>query len=93
MMMPGQIMHSPLSSQGPPQLRPPPMGPTPPMGPPPMRDYMQPGGFRPRPPSMGGAPGPYMAMPGTMVPGQHPYQVEDLNTVSRVYCCLMYMLS
>jgi hypothetical protein len=74
MMMPGQIMHSPLSSQGPPQLRPPPMGPTPPMGPPPMRDYMQPGGFRPRPPSMGGAPGPYMAMPGTMVPGQHPYQ-------------------
>ncbi|KAH9548884.1 hypothetical protein CY35_11G110400 [Sphagnum magellanicum] len=73
MMMSTQTMHNPRPiSQGSSHVWPP-LGPTLPMGPPPMWDFMAPGGFRARLPSMGGLPGPYMLMPNTMVPGQHLY--------------------
>ncbi|XP_024399411.1 flowering time control protein FY isoform X2 [Physcomitrium patens] len=81
MMIPNQHMQNQMNSQGPtaqgpPQQLRPPMGPSPPLGPPPsMRsDYMQggPQGYMARSPGIGVVPGPYMTMPGQLVPGPPP---------------------
>jgi hypothetical protein len=89
MMMSTQTMHNPRPiSQGSSHVWPP-LGPTLPMGPPPMWDFMTPGGFRARLPSMGGLPGPYMLMPNTMVPGQHLYLVRVLSSYLKLFCTVI----